>query len=81
MKKILTVIFTLGLITAAFTAQCADMKGTILYNKMGDAVIHTYVSPEKGGRVTSHVIEGPTKLVIIDAHFFYPFRQGASRVR
>lgn len=47
-------------------------KGTISKLDLGDAIIHTYTAPPSGFYVTSHIIEGPNKLVVIDTQQFTP---------
>ncbi len=76
MKKFLIILLALSVLTFAVVAQSAvkdKMEGSVVATKIGASTIHTYVSPEKSGAVTSHVIEGPKKLVIIDAQFLRPY--------
>ena len=49
------------------------MQGKVITNEKKDVKLHTYISPPKGGLVTSHIIESKNKLVIVDAQFLVPF--------
>ena len=49
------------------------MKGAVTVQEIGDAKIHSYISPEKSGSVAGHIVEGPKSLVVIDAQFLRPF--------
>ena len=42
------------------------MNGIITITHGGEVTIHTYTSPPEGWLVNSHILEGPTKLVIFD---------------
>lgn len=42
------------------------MDGTITVSNGGKIAVHTYTSPPDGWLVNTHILEGPTKLLIID---------------
>ena len=42
------------------------MNGTITITRGGKVTIHTYTSPPQGWLVSTHILEGPAKLVIFD---------------
>ena len=46
---------------------------TIVTHQKGQATIHTYVAPENGVLVTTHIIETENSLVIVDAQFVPAF--------
>ena len=83
MKKSLlligSVILSL-LLTGCFT-KCVtykdtttpQMKGMVKILERDGVRIHSYVSPGDSARVTSHIVEGPTRLVIYDAQFLVPY--------
>ena len=54
-----------------------QMKGTVKILERGWVRIHSYVSPGDSARVTSHIVEGPTSLVIYDAQFLVPYAKEA----
>src|SRR5215510_8571808 len=39
----------------------------------GPVPIHTYTAPEDGWLVTSHIVELPSQLLVVDAHYALPF--------
>lgn len=43
-----------------------DRKGTVVVSNYTNVQIHTYVSPPDGFLVTTHIVEGPEKLVLFD---------------
>jgi glyoxylase-like metal-dependent hydrolase (beta-lactamase superfamily II) len=49
------------------------MLGTITLSQRGDLSVHTYTAPEDGWRVNSHIIELPTRLLVIDAQYTLPY--------
>ncbi len=48
-------------------AQASGLSGKVVITKAGPVNIHTYVAPELGTRVTSHIIETGNQLVMVDA--------------
>ena len=42
------------------------MNGTLTITRGGTVTIHTYTSPPEGWLVNTHILEGPTKLIIFD---------------
>ena len=46
------------------------MNGTITITSGGTVTIHTYTSPPEGWLVNTHILEGPTKLVIFDGQLY-----------
>jgi hypothetical protein len=55
------------------------MSGT--WTVTADAVsqIHTFTAPEEGWLVTSHVIELPSQLFVVDAQYTLPFAREVAR--
>jgi glyoxylase-like metal-dependent hydrolase (beta-lactamase superfamily II) len=51
------------------SAAPAGFTGRVFVNERGGVRIHTYLADPKGALVTSHVIEGPGGLVVIDGQF------------
>jgi len=49
--------------------KTTQTKGTITLHRHPSAVIHTYVSPETGGLVTSHIIETDSGCIVVDVQF------------
>ena len=47
-------------------AQNGNLQGKIVITKTGNITIHTYIAPEFGTRVTSHIIETENQLIMID---------------
>jgi glyoxylase-like metal-dependent hydrolase (beta-lactamase superfamily II) len=50
-------------------AQPTSMIGRVVILPKGDVTVHTYVAPPASFIVTSHIIETPNQLVIVDAQF------------
>jgi glyoxylase-like metal-dependent hydrolase (beta-lactamase superfamily II) len=50
-------------------ARQSGMMGRVVILPKGDVTVHTYVAPDASLLVTSHIIETPNNLVIIDAQF------------
>ncbi len=50
-----------------------ESDGNIILIEENGIKIHSYISPENSTLVTSHIIETPNKLVIIDAQFMRPY--------
>src|ERR1700733_5086201 len=44
-----------------------------LINRFPSLALYTFTAPEDGWLVTSHVIELPTQLLIVDAQYTIPF--------
>ena len=51
------------------SATPAGFTGAVLVNESGRIRIHTYLADLNGAMVTSHVIEGPGGLVVVDGQF------------
>ena len=49
------------------------MPGTWTVTPNGIAPIHTFTAPEEGWLVTSHIVELPTELLVVDAQYTLPF--------
>lgn len=50
-------------------SKALNLEGTITTIEKNDVTIHSYVSPESGYMVTTHIIETVDNLVVIDAQF------------
>lgn len=55
------------------------MPGTWTVTRNAIAPIHTFTAPEEGWLVTSHIIEFPTQLLIVDAQYTLPFAREVVR--
>jgi glyoxylase-like metal-dependent hydrolase (beta-lactamase superfamily II) len=53
--------------------------GRAFVNERGGLRIHTYVGPPQGGLVTTHVVETPVGLVVVDGQFVAAAAQEAKR--
>ena len=55
------------------------MPGTVTLTRRNEVSIHTYTSPEAGRLVNTHIIELPTQLLVIDAHYTLTFAREVIR--
>ncbi len=62
-------------------AVTPQMKGMVKILERNGIRIHSYVSPGNSAKVTSHIVEGPTRLVIFDAQFLVPYAKEARPMR
>lgn len=53
--------------------QPSGMMGRIVQVLKGDVKVHTYLAPDASLLVTSHIIETPNRLVVVDAQFLQTF--------
>ena len=51
------------------------MQGTITVTARNAVRVHTYTAPDEGFLVTTHVIELPTQLVVIDSEYALPYAE------
>lgn len=56
-------------------AQTDDRLGKVVVTYTPAARLHTYVAPEEGARVTTHIIETENSLVLVDSQLALPFAQ------
>jgi glyoxylase-like metal-dependent hydrolase (beta-lactamase superfamily II) len=49
------------------------VSGTIVVNRKGACTLHTYLSPEDGEMVCSHIIETSKRLVLVDVQLLMPY--------
>jgi glyoxylase-like metal-dependent hydrolase (beta-lactamase superfamily II) len=49
------------------------MAGTIAVNRRGACTLHTYLSPEDGEMVCTHIIETSKHLLLVDAQLLMPY--------
>ena len=54
------------------------MNGTITITRGGTVTIHTYTSPPEGWLVNTHILEGPTKLIIFDGQLVRAYADEAA---
>lgn len=47
-------------------------QGIMTVTNRSTATLHTYTAPESGWLVTSHMIDLPTQLLVVDAHYALP---------
>ena len=69
---IIALVVLIGAIHGQGLAADMNEKGTFFTTKAGDVTIHTYMAPDAGFYVTSHIIEGPSQLVVVDTQQFRP---------
>jgi glyoxylase-like metal-dependent hydrolase (beta-lactamase superfamily II) len=55
------------------------MPGTWTITRNSIAPIHTFTAPEDGWLVTSHIIELPSQLLVVDAQYMLPFAREVAR--
>jgi glyoxylase-like metal-dependent hydrolase (beta-lactamase superfamily II) len=55
------------------------LQGTWTLTRNIVAPIHTFTAPEEGWLVTSHIIELPTQLLVVDAQYTLPFAREVAR--
>src|SRR5215475_11418318 len=55
------------------------MPGTWTVTRDGFSPIHTFPAPEEGWRVTSHIIELPSQLHVIDAQYTLRYAREVAR--
>jgi glyoxylase-like metal-dependent hydrolase (beta-lactamase superfamily II) len=55
------------------------MSGVWTVSHPGTLSIHTFTAPEAGWLVTSHIVELPTRLLIVDAQYTLPFGREVAR--
>lgn len=55
------------------------MTGTWTVTSNGHLPIHTFTAPEEGWLVTSHIIELPSQLFVVDAQYTLPFARNVAR--
>ncbi len=56
-------------------AQSNPTLGSIFVTRRGPITLHTYVAPDASAQVTSHIIETPNRLVVVDTQFLQVFAQ------
>lgn len=55
-------------------------EGTLYTTERNGIKVHTYVSPASSSHVTSHIIEGDTGLIVVDAQFLAPYASELRRI-
>lgn len=68
-----TTFATTGLVARAASHAGAPMQGSVTIHKLGPVTLHSYMAPEASALVTTHIIETPNALHIIDAQFLQVF--------
>lgn len=61
--------------TNVVRAQSNPTLGSVFITRRGPVTLHTYVAPDASAQVTSHIIETPNRLVIVDTQFVQAFAQ------
>ncbi len=61
--------------TNVVRAQSNPTLGSVFITRRGPVTLHTYVAPDASAQVTSHVIETPNRLVVVDTQFVQIFAQ------
>lgn len=56
-------------------AQSNPTLGSVYITRRGPVTLHTYVAPDASAQVTSHIIETPNRLVVVDTQFVQVFAQ------
>jgi glyoxylase-like metal-dependent hydrolase (beta-lactamase superfamily II) len=59
------------------TSADAPVQGTFTTTAGRRLVVHTYTAPENGWLVTSHLIELPDQIVVIDGQYLLPYAREA----
>src|SRR5262245_4701951 len=62
-----------------FDRRSAEMRGELRVTRAGALMIHTYTAPEEGWLATSHIIELPAQLLVIDAQYTLSFAGEVAR--
>src|SRR5208282_4707856 len=55
------------------------MLGTWAATRTELPIVHTFTAPEDGWLVTSHIIELPSQLLVVDAQYTLPFAREVAR--
>jgi glyoxylase-like metal-dependent hydrolase (beta-lactamase superfamily II) len=55
------------------------MPSTWIVTHTAVAPIHTFIAPEEGWLVTSHIIELPSQLFVVDAQYALPYARAVAR--
>jgi glyoxylase-like metal-dependent hydrolase (beta-lactamase superfamily II) len=61
--------------TNVVRAQSNPTLGSVFITRRGPVTLHTYVAPDASAQVTSHIIETPNRLVVVDTQFVQVFAQ------
>lgn len=61
--------------TKSVNAQSASTLGSVFVTRRDPVTLHTYVAPDASAQVTSHIIETPNRLVVVDTQFIQTFAQ------
>lgn len=56
------------------------MQGTVTVTHGETATVHTYIAPDAGTFVTTHLIEMPSELIVVDAQYLLPFAREAAEL-
>ncbi len=70
-------LLTLPGMTRRTLAQAAASGSTVFSIPRGNVTFHTYVAPDAGFLVTTHIIETETSLVLVDSQFTQSQARGA----
>ena len=52
-----------------------DLKGSVVVTDRAGVCIHSYVAPEDGWLVNSHIVEGPTRLILFDGQLLNAYAE------
>lgn len=52
-----------------------DMKGSVIVTDRASVRIHSYIAPEDGWLVNSHIVEGPTRLILFDGQLLNAYAE------
>ncbi|WP_333819905.1 MBL fold metallo-hydrolase [Ohtaekwangia sp.] len=75
MKKIILSFTLLLVLFRVSTSQNLPKASVVLAAQTKNFKIYTFVSPNEMFAVTSHVIELPSQLIVVDGQFFAPYAQ------
>jgi glyoxylase-like metal-dependent hydrolase (beta-lactamase superfamily II) len=59
--------------TSGKNAQSHSTLGSVYITHRGPVTLHTYVAPVASAQVTSHIIETPNRIVVVDTQFIQTF--------
>ena len=66
-----------GRIALAEKTMPSATKGLVTVHKLGPVTLHTYMAPEASALVTTHIVETPNELHVVDAQFLQEFASEA----
>lgn len=59
-------------------AEAAGLEGTVVVTARGSVRIHSYISPADSFLVATHIVEGPSKLIVFDGQAVRPYAEAVA---